>query len=159
MRQTSESHQWVKQLSCAKSIKWRLYKWIKPRRPTCEEWSIETKGPASGIIINLFVAFWRIWRMIPFKVVPMIILQHIAFSKKTSSPVAKKSDIERTHHKRVQILRMILDICLIAVLISNVASENNVHIDFVIYLLISMSNGHCPCSMCHPLIYITPIRQ
>ena len=28
--------------------------------------------------------------MIPFKVVPMIILQHIAFSKKTSSPVVKK---------------------------------------------------------------------
>ena len=87
--------------------------------------------------------------MIPFKVIPMIILQHIAFSKKTSSPVAKKSDIERTHHKRVQILRMILDICLIAVLISNVASENNVHIDFVIYLLISMSMQYVPSSYIH----------
>ena len=35
--------------------------------------------------------------MIPFKVVPMIILQHIAFSKKTSSPVAKKEVILNAH--------------------------------------------------------------
>merc|ERR1719266_724547 len=42
---------------------------------------------------------------------------------------------------------MILDICLVAVLISNVAFENNVHIDFVIYLLISMSMQYVPSSL------------